>query len=137
MAFSRNSVVSCRILFFYPKLKVQRKKPGHVIILAAMVPRTEEIEEPTVVRTVQRVSPVLWSDPRATWKTKGNKAWTKVYVQSRSGSRCVRDRRLSILNVVCMGTTYGQAWIVKRVRGSRFSIACLRASVHGWTRWAG
>ena len=45
--------------------------------------------------------------------------------------------RFSILNAVCMGTTYDQAWIVRESE-PRFpsSHACLRAFVHGWTRWA-
>ena len=47
--------------------------------------------------------------------------------------------RFSILNAVCIGTTYGQAWIVRESEtlGSPWSHACLRAFVHGWTRWAG
>ena len=49
------------------------------------------------------------------------------------------SRSLTQLNAVCMGTTYGQAWIVREseVHGSPSSHACLRAFVHGWTRWAG
>ena len=45
----------------------------------------------------------------------------------------------SILNAVCMGTTYDQAWIVRgsETLGSPSSHACLRAFVHSWTRWAG
>ena len=37
------------------------------------------------------------------------------------------------------GTTYDQAWIVRETEnlGSPSSHACLRAFVHGWTRWAG
>ena len=47
--------------------------------------------------------------------------------------------RFSILNAVCMGTTYDQAWIVRgsETLGSPSSHACLRAFVHSWTRWAG
>ena len=47
--------------------------------------------------------------------------------------------RFSILNAVCMGTTHDQAWIVGESEnlGSPPSHACLRAFVHGWTRWAG
>ena len=47
--------------------------------------------------------------------------------------------RFSILTAVCMGTTYDQAWIVREsdTVGSPSSHACLRAFVHGWTRWAG
>ena len=47
--------------------------------------------------------------------------------------------RFSILNAVCTGTTYDQAWIVRESEtlGSPSSHACLRAFVHGWTRWAG
>ena len=47
--------------------------------------------------------------------------------------------RFSILNAVCMETTYDQAWIVRESEnlGSPSSHACLRAFVHGWTRWAG
>ena len=47
--------------------------------------------------------------------------------------------RFSILNDVCMGTTYDQAWIVRvsETLGSPSSHACLRSFVHGWTRWAG
>ena len=47
--------------------------------------------------------------------------------------------RFSILNAVCMGTTYHQAWIVRvsETLGSPSPHACLRAFVHGWTRWAG
>ena len=47
--------------------------------------------------------------------------------------------RFSILNAVCMETTYDQAWIVRESEslGSPSSKACLRAFVHGWTRWAG
>ena len=47
--------------------------------------------------------------------------------------------RYSILNAVCMGTTYDQAWIVREseVHGSPSSHACLQAFVHGWARWAG
>ena len=47
--------------------------------------------------------------------------------------------RFSILNVVCMGTTYDQAWIVRESEnlGSPSSHAYLQAFVHGWTRWAG
>ena len=47
-------------------------------------------------------------------------------------------KRSSILNAVCMGTTYDQAWIVRESEslGSPLSHACLRA-LHGWTRWAG
>ena len=39
---------------------------------------------------------------------------------------------------VCVGTTYDQAWIVRESEslGSPSSHACLRAVVHGWTRWA-
>ena len=46
--------------------------------------------------------------------------------------------RFSILNAVCMGTTYDQAWIVgeSETLGSS-SHACLRAFAHGWTRWDG
>ena len=46
--------------------------------------------------------------------------------------------RFSIFNAVCMGTTYDQAWIVRESEnlGSPSSHACLRAFVHGWTRWA-
>ena len=36
-----------------------------------------ELEKPTVVHTVQRVPAELQTDPRSTWKTKGNKAKTK------------------------------------------------------------
>ena len=38
-----------------------------------------------------------------------------------------------------MGATYDQAWIVLESEslGSPSSHACLRAFVHGWTRWAG
>ena len=45
--------------------------------------------------------------------------------------------RFSMLNAVCMGTTYDQAWIVRESEtlGSPSSHACLRAFVHGWTRW--
>ena len=48
-------------------------------------------------------------------------------------------KRSSILKAVCMGTTYDQAWIVTESEslGSPLSQACLRAFVHGWTRWAG
>ena len=37
------------------------------------------------------------------------------------------------------GKTYDQAWIVRESEslGSPSSHACLRAFVHGWTRWAG
>ena len=51
----------------------------------------------------------------------------------------VRYWRFSILNTVCMGTTHDQAWIVREFEslGSPSSHACLRAFVHGWTRWAG
>ena len=47
--------------------------------------------------------------------------------------------RFSILNADCTGTTYDQAWIVRESEslGSPSSHACLRAFVHGWTRWAG
>ena len=47
--------------------------------------------------------------------------------------------RFSILNAVSMGTTYDQAWIVNESEslGSPSSHACLRAFIHGWTRWAG
>ena len=47
--------------------------------------------------------------------------------------------RFSILNAVCMGTTCDQAWILRESEtfGSPSSHACLRAVVHGWTRWAG
>ena len=47
--------------------------------------------------------------------------------------------RFSIMNAVCMGTTYDQAWIVRgsETLGSPSSHACLRAFVHGWTRCAG
>ena len=47
--------------------------------------------------------------------------------------------RFSILNAVCMGTTYDQAWIVRESEslGSPSSHACLRPFVLGWTRWAG
>ena len=45
----------------------------------------------------------------------------------------------SIIDVVCMGTTYDEAWIVRgsETLGSPSSHACLRAFVHSWTRWAG
>ena len=38
-----------------------------------------------------------------------------------------------------MGATYDQTWIVRESEslGSPSSHACLRAFVHGWTRWAG
>ena len=41
--------------------------------------------------------------------------------------------RYSILNAICMGTTYDQAWIVREseVHGSPSSHACLQAFVHG------
>ena len=47
--------------------------------------------------------------------------------------------RFSILNAVCMGTAYDQAWIVRESEnlGSPSSHACLQAFVHGWTPWAG
>ena len=47
--------------------------------------------------------------------------------------------RFSILNAVCMGSTYDQAWIVRESEtlGSPSSRACPRAFVHGWRRWAG
>ena len=47
--------------------------------------------------------------------------------------------RFSILNAVCMRTTYDQAWIGRESEslGSPSSHACLRALVHGWTRWTG
>ena len=47
--------------------------------------------------------------------------------------------RFSILNAVCMGTTYDQAWTMRESEtlGTPSSHACLRAFVHGWTRWAG
>ena len=47
--------------------------------------------------------------------------------------------RFSILKAVCMGTTYDQTWSVRESEslGSPSSHACLRAFVHGWTRWAG
>ena len=47
--------------------------------------------------------------------------------------------RFSILNAVCMGTTYDQAWIVRESEslGSPSSHACSRAFVHRWTCWAG
>ena len=47
--------------------------------------------------------------------------------------------RFSILNAVCVGTTYDQEWIVRESEtlGSRSSHACLRAFVHGCTRGAG
>ena len=47
--------------------------------------------------------------------------------------------RFSILNAVCLGTTHNQAWMVRESEtfGSPSSHACLRAFVHGWTRWAG
>ena len=47
--------------------------------------------------------------------------------------------RFSILNAVCVRTTYDQAWIVRESEtlGSPSSHACLRAFVHAWTRWAG
>ena len=47
--------------------------------------------------------------------------------------------RFSMLNAVCMGTTYDQAWIVRESEtlGSPSSHACLRAFVHSWTRWVG
>ena len=47
--------------------------------------------------------------------------------------------RFSILNAVSMGTTDDQSWIVRESEtlGSPSSHACLRAFVHGWTRWAG
>ena len=47
--------------------------------------------------------------------------------------------RFSILNAVCMETTYDQALIVRESEtlGSPSLHAYLRAFVHGWTRWAG
>ena len=47
--------------------------------------------------------------------------------------------RYSILSAVCMGTTYDQARAVRESEslGSPSSHACLRAFVHGRTRWAG
>ena len=47
--------------------------------------------------------------------------------------------RFSILNAVCMGTTYDQSWNVRESEtlGSPLSHGCLRAFVHGRTRWAG
>ena len=46
---------------------------------------------------------------------------------------------ITIMNVVCMGTTYDQTWIVRESEnlGSPSSPACLRAFVDGWTRLAG
>ena len=48
-------------------------------------------------------------------------------------------KRFSILNAVCMGTTFDQAWIVREseAHGSPSSHACRQAFVHGWTPWAG
>ena len=45
--------------------------------------------------------------------------------------------RFPILNAFSMGTTNDQAWIVREseVHGGPSSHACLRAFVHGWTRW--
>ena len=47
--------------------------------------------------------------------------------------------RFSILSAVCMGATYDRAWSVSESEslGSPSSHACLRAFIHGWTRWAG
>ena len=47
--------------------------------------------------------------------------------------------RFSILNAVCMGTTFDQSMDCEESEtlGSPSSHACLRAFVHGWTRWAG
>ena len=46
--------------------------------------------------------------------------------------------RFSILNAVCMGATYDQAWIVRESESlGSSSHACLRVCVQGWTRWAG
>ena len=44
-----------------------------------------------------------------------------------------------MLNAVCFGTTYDQAWIVweSEFFGSPSSQACLKAFVHSWTRWVG
>ena len=46
--------------------------------------------------------------------------------------------RISILNAVCMGTTYDQALIARESEtlGSPSSHACLRAFGHGGTRWS-
>ena len=46
--------------------------------------------------------------------------------------------RFSIMNAVCIGTTYDQAWIVRESEslGSPSSHARLRPFVHGWTHWA-
>ena len=49
------------------------------------------------------------------------------------------DVLFSILNAVCVGTTYDQAWIVREseVHDSPSSQVCLQACVRGWTRRAG
>ena len=54
----------------------------------------------------------------------------------------IRDaagRHYDILNAVDYGTTFQQAWIVREAetRGLPTSSSCLKAFVHGWTRWAG
>eukprot|EP00973_Karenia_brevis_P095289 12426664-Karenia_brevis.AAC.1 len=50
-----------------------------------------------------------------------------------------RGRLYNILNAADYGTTFQQAWIVREadVHGNPSSSSCLKAFVHGWTRWAG
>ena len=48
-------------------------------------------------------------------------------------------KHFDILNAIDYGTTFQQAWIVREsdIHGSPSSSSCLKAFVHGWTRWAG
>ena len=48
-----------------------------------------------------------------------------------------RGERLSVLNAVCLGTTFQLTWIVRVGGGTPFSAACLKAIVTGWVAWAG
>ena len=61
--------------------------------------------------------------------------WEAMCSRSLTQSACAFPH----LNAVCIGTTYEQVWIVRESEslGSPSSHACLRAFVHGWTRWAG
>ena len=45
-------------------------------------------------------------------------------------------RRVSILNAVCLGTTFQQCWIVRMGGGTPTSSVCLREFVKCWTNWA-
>ena len=49
----------------------------------------------------------------------------------------VAGERYSVLNAVCLGTTFQLTWLVRQGGGTPSSLTCLKAFVQGWVAWAG